>query len=223
MTVRNVKKSLIGMQDIAQGSTDQTQNRNTVSTVIREVDIPFSCATVLEMQSLDILQYTRARVYLSTTEYIEYLYNDTSLAGISSNTGPGSWIEITSAKPHLDLRSALYDFDVQGGAIGDIALATLFQASSIVRAWYEVITAPTSAGAATIAFGVDADDATGLKATTAYNDATFNTGYHDFTPNGAATNFTTKTTAIRALVMTIAGDALTAGKIRIWYELIRSE
>jgi hypothetical protein len=52
---------------------------------------------------------------------------------------------------------------------------------------------------------------------TAYNNAAFTTGYHDAVPNGAATNFTTQTTAKRAVVLTIATAALTAGKIKVWW------
>jgi hypothetical protein len=74
-----------------------------------------------------------------------------------------------------------------------------------------------------VAFGIDSDDATGLLAATAYNNAAFSVGYHDFTPDGAAANFTTKTTAARDVIMTIAGADLTAGKVKIWFEFIMSE
>lgn len=223
MTVRNVKKSLIGMQDIAQGIVDVTQTRNASSTVVRKVDIPFPCASTLEMQNLDITKYTRARVYLSTESYLDYLYDGATLNGIDSNTGSGSWILVSSSKNNIDIRSVLYDFDVNGGSLGPINLTEIFPNSSITKAWYEVITAPVSAGAATISIGVDTDDTNGIKTSTAYNDATFALGYHDAIPDGSAANFTTKTTGERYLIFTIGGAALTAGKIRIWFELIRSE
>lgn len=223
MTVRNVKKSLIGMQDIAQGTADVTQTRNASSTTVRKVDIPFPCADTLEMQNLDVTKYTRARVYLSTESYLDYVYDGTTSDGIDSNTGPGSWILVASSKSNIDIRSVLYDFDVNGGSLGPINLTEVFPNSSVTKAWYEVITAPVSGGAATISIGVDTDDASGIKASTAYNDATFALGYHDAIPNGNAANFTAKTTGERYLIFTIDGATLTAGKIRIWFELIRSE
>jgi len=113
---------------------------------------------------------------------------------------------------------ALYDFSVDGGATGIITLNSLPENATITKAWYEVITAFTSGGSATVGFGVAVNDATGLKAVTAFDDATYGVGYDDFTPDGAATNFTTKTTDTRDIRMTIATAALTAGKVKIWYE-----
>ncbi len=125
--------------------------------------------------------------------------------------------------PLKGVTSGMYDFSVNGGSVGNIAIASIPDNSTVVKAWYEVLTAPTSGGSATIAFGVQTNDAAGILAATAYNNAVFNTGYHDAIPDGTATNFTTKTTAVRSLVMTIGTSALTAGKIRIWAEYITSE
>jgi hypothetical protein len=118
-----------------------------------------------------------------------------------------------------------YDFSVDGGAISTINLteAGIPDNATVKRAWYEVLTPPTSDGEATIALGVSTNDADGIKTATAYNDAAFNAGYHDGTPDGAAANFTTKTTGNRYLCITIAGATLTAGKIKIFAELLISE
>ena len=121
------------------------------------------------------------------------------------------------------LVSSLYDFSVDAGAQGTIALDETFpDNSTITRAYYEVLTALTSGGLATVAFGIEVDDTAGLLAATAFDNAAFNVGYHDLLPNGNAANFTTKSTAIRDLIMVIAAANLTAGKIRIWYEYITS-
>ena len=126
---------------------------------------------------------------------------------------------------NIQLGSAQYDFTTSGGAIGAIDLLgdSLPDNSTITRAFYEVLTAFTSGGAATVAFGVTTDDASGLLAATAYNNAVFNAGYHDFIPDNTAANFTTKTTAARSLILTVATAALTAGRVRIWFEYITSE
>ena len=116
-----------------------------------------------------------------------------------------------------------YSWAVDTGATGDYVLGTLPDNATITRAWYEVVTAPTSLGAATIALGVATNDATGILGATAYNDAAFTEAYHDGTPDGTATNFTTKTTAARNVVLTIGGATLTGGIIYVWWEFVVSQ
>ena len=111
---------------------------------------------------------------------------------------------------------ASYDFSDQGGAVGNISLTGRIPIdSTITHAWYEVLEAPTSSGSATLSFGVDANDPTGLKTATAIG--SYTAGYGDLTPNNTATTFTTKTTNPRNILMTIGTAALTAGKINIYY------
>ena len=112
----------------------------------------------------------------------------------------------------------MYDFSTDGGATGNYRLGQLFDNTVITKAWYEVITDTTSGGSATIALGVVSDDANGIITATAYDDAIFDAGWHDATPDGTATNFTTQTTAIRDVVLTIGTAALTAGKIKVFWE-----
>jgi len=126
-----------------------------------------------------------------------------------------------SYSAHIQNETLLYDFSVDGGGVGIIVLGQMPDNATITDAWYEVIAAPTSGGSATIAFGVSTDDSTGLKTATAYG--SYTTGYADFTPDGTATNYTTKTAARRDVIMTIATAALTAGKIRIYYKYSVSE
>ena len=122
-----------------------------------------------------------------------------------------------------EVRTGLYDFGVSGGVAGSFTLGNIPDNATITRAWYEVITPFTSGGAATVALGVVSDDASGILTATAYGDAAYNAGYHDATPDGTATNFTTISTAQRNVVLTVAAADLTAGKIRLWYEYITSE
>ena len=111
---------------------------------------------------------------------------------------------------------ATYDFAVDGGLIGNIPInARIPAGATITHAFYEVITAPTSSGAATLAFGVDANDPAGLKA--AASIASYTVGYGDMLPDNTAANFTTKTTNPRNIIMTVATSALTAGKINVYF------
>lgn len=140
-----------------------------------------------------------------------------------------NWVEVDDGTAYRtmagDIRSdsGLYDFSVDGGAQGDFTLFTIPTGCSVTRAWYEVLTAPTSGGAATIAFGVATNDPTGILSATAYNDAAFTEAYHDSDVDGTASTFTTKTTTERAVVLTVAGADLTAGKIKLWVEYVRSQ
>lgn len=130
----------------------------------------------------------------------------------------------TNIHGYKNLATATYDFATSGGAVSTISLDQGIPDNAVItRAWYEVLTPPTSSGAATIALGVATNDADGIKTATAYNDASFNAGFHDGTPDGTATNFTTKTTASRKIVLVIAGANLTAGKIKVYAEFIVSE
>jgi len=92
--IRNVKKNLVGMQDIAQGLGDTTQTRNSASTTITKLDVPYSVATEAEMQDLDIAVYTRSRVYSTTVLFTDYIYDPAAVAGVSSNTGAGYWVKV---------------------------------------------------------------------------------------------------------------------------------
>lgn len=125
---------------------------------------------------------------------------------------------ISPHSPPAAMKSArvVYDFDVQGGAQGDIELGlNLPTGAIIVNSWYEVLAAPTSAGAATIAMGIPDDDPDGIVAPTAFDDAAFAAGYHDTLIAAGAASYSLKTTAPRGVVLTIAAADLTAGKIAL--------
>lgn len=118
----------------------------------------------------------------------------------------------------------LYDFSVLGGAVGAIKLKDedgtdlIIPSKAIVTSVYiDVLTAPTSGGAATIAFG--ANTTTDFKAATAI--ASY-TGIVAGIPVGTAAT-AVKMTADRNITATIATAALTAGKIYVLCEYIMSE
>lgn len=122
-----------------------------------------------------------------------------------------------SATKHLTF---LYDFDVDGGAIGSITLkdnngvAQQIPAGAIVtNAYISVQTAVTSSGSATVAFGI-------LGNTDAFKAATAKgTLVQDYVV--AAANDLPITDAVPMDVQaTIATAALTAGKIRIFVEYL---
>lgn len=222
MITRNMRKNLAGMQDLLQGVGNVVQSRNDQELAIAGIDLPYAVATELEMQNLDVLIFTRARVYKGTTSYTDYIYDENATTGVLSNTGSGNWVEIAWVSSYAGMSSVVWDFATDGGAIGDIMLGSLPADASIVSAFYEVLITLTSAGAATVALGIAVDDVAGLLAATAFDNAAMLPGYHNATPDGTAINFTTKSTDQRDIIMSVAGSALTAGKIRIWFSYIRS-
>ena len=141
-----------------------------------------------------------------------------------SQTRGGSAVDITKINASELRVVGVYDFAVNAGGIGDIVLATLPDNAVVVKAWYEVITAFTSGGSATVALGIATDDAVGIKAALAFDNAGYDVdGLKACIQDGAIGNVSEKTTDIRSLIMTIATADLTAGKMYFWCDYIVSE
>jgi len=147
----------------------------------------------------------------------------------------GGEVELTTAHgitdaahPHAIARGT-YDFAVSGGATSTIGLGVTIPDNAIViKAWYEVITTLTSATGpdnATVSLDIPTDDAAGLLAAIAINNGAnpWDAGHHACIQDGTVANFANKCTAARELSMTIAVDALTAGKFILWAEYIVSD
>lgn len=223
MTNRNIRKNLAGMQDLLQGIGDESQTRGETSTTVSRIDTPFAVDTVAKMQALDITVYTRARVYTTNIDFIEYIYDATATVGVAPTVGGGQWVAVNATSINTAITSALYDFDIHGGVIGEIAIGSIPDNATVIRGWYEVLIAPTSGGAGSVAFGIEVDDLTGLQIASSVGGANMILGYHDFVTDGTAANFTTKTTAERDVHIRITTADLTAGKIRCWYEYVWSQ
>lgn len=149
--------------------------------------------------------------------------------GTVSQERADSTLDITRINGSDLMVSGLYDFSIQSGDVGSYTLIgpdssgiSIPDNATITKAWYEGLIAPTSIGSATISLGVASDDAAGLIAVTAFDNAVFALGYHAAIPDGTVVNFTTKSTAIRDIQLVIAGANLTAGQIRVWLEYISS-
>lgn len=111
--------------------------------------------------------------------------------------------------------TGMYDFAVDGGAVGDITLrgGTLPSGAIIIDSLIDVDTALTSGGAATVA--IKAESAADINAADAISGAPWSTTgakRGDLT----ATTAPVKTTAARTLAATVATAALTAGKFNVY-------
>ncbi len=113
-----------------------------------------------------------------------------------------------------------YDFDKDGGAIGDITLrgGGLPAGAVVTSGLVDVITTVTSGGSATVALAIEGT-ADVLAAAAV---AGLGAGLVDVVPDGAATNMV-KTTTTRNLVATVAVAALTAGKMVVSLEYYITE
>jgi hypothetical protein len=110
--------------------------------------------------------------------------------------------------------SALYDFSVQGGAIGTVSLGVSLPIKAIVlEVVSDVVTAPTSSGSTgTIALAVPTEGV--LNTALAANGSASTTVPVYHSPNSASPALPKKCAAARNLSVTIATAAVTAGKIR---------
>jgi hypothetical protein len=119
---------------------------------------------------------------------------------------------------------ATYDFSVDGGVVGDIALGvTLPDNSVIVRSWYTVLTTFTSANdSATVAISIPTDDVAGIVAATAISAGgnVWDAGHHEAIQVGTAATFSEQTTAARELTLTVGVQDLTAGKLILFCEYV---
>ena len=109
-----------------------------------------------------------------------------------------------------------YDFSVAGGAIGVIALTDdrgnaqqLPDNAVVVSSHVEVLTGVTSAGAATVAFGIGGTPALFLAAT---GKASLGAGVALLGEHSTPA----KLPADRRVIATVATAALTAGKFNVW-------
>jgi hypothetical protein len=115
---------------------------------------------------------------------------------------------------------ALYDFDIDGGTVGDIPLrgdSTIPAGAILVDSLIHVDTAVTSGGAATLA--IKAESAADINAADVVSGAPWSTvgaKRGDLT----ATSAPVKTTVARTLTATVAVAALTAGKFTVIVEYV---
>ena len=128
---------------------------------------------------------------------------------------------------------ATFDFAVDGGVHNaDYDLGVDLPDNAVItRAWYEVVTTFTSGGtdAVALGIGIPTDDAQGLVAFTSISSDVgdvWDAGYHEAIQTGTAANFSTKTTASRAVTFSISSSAagdITAGALVLFLEYVISD
>lgn len=125
----------------------------------------------------------------------------------------------TDGQKMLHVARATYDFSSDGGLQGAIGLGVFLPDNAVVkRCYYDVETAFTSGGAATVS--LDSEGTGDLKADEAIATG-YSSGQHDGDPDGTAANMV-KMTAKNEVTMTISTADLTAGKAHFYVEYVHS-
>lgn len=110
--------------------------------------------------------------------------------------------------------TALYDFSVDGGAVGAVDLDVTIPAGAIVtRVWTDELTNVTSGGAAEVAIEVGAQVIVAAAVASGLSGAQAQT----------VASGPVKITTAANLELVISVAALTAGKVRVFCEFIQSE
>ena len=157
--------------------------------------------------------------------------NDYVLFGIDTASGNLYYSNNGDTRQVANCLTLYHDVDTDGAAVGTVNLrgGTLPNNAIVCNAWYEVTTTYTDGAddSATIALGIETDDATGIEGATAISGGSniWDAGVHgtDLDPSTAST-FTTKTTAAgRNIIMTIADDDPTAGALVLHLDFRVSE
>ncbi len=145
------------------------------------------------------------------------VYYDPTTTKTTAATAGVSGSGITSVRLFYDVA------DGQNAIVGahDLGL-TLAKNCRVVRAFYEVTEAFTSAGAATLAVGITTDDADGIVAPTAV--ATLTDGYYaDGIQTGSAANFSELTLAPRSVYVNIATADMLTGRLALFIQYVQVE
>lgn len=113
--------------------------------------------------------------------------------------------------------AAQYDYAVHGGAVGDIPLrVSLPKGAIVVNAFAEVLTAPTSTNS-TATIAIKLESANDIFTAAAVSGAPWSTtGMKQAIPDLATVGDYKKATADREITMSIAVEALTAGKFNVF-------
>jgi hypothetical protein len=131
---------------------------------------------------------------------------------------------VKGIKGKTQLAHAVYDYSVDAGAIGTVDLFSIPANSIVHDFWFEVETALTSSGLATVEVGITGGDTDGFITQAAFSDWTLDLVsaksvrgalLHDGT---AKDSLRYKTSAAVTVALKIATAALTAGKVHFYVE-----
>lgn len=137
---------------------------------------------------------------------------------LASGAFDGSGTGVYEGGPEIRTVVAVYDFDVKGGAEGDIAIGTVPSGSTILGGYMVVDDALTGVGASV---AVAVEGAGDIVASAAIAGAPWSTtGKKAIVPKRNTPESTSVTaTQDRSILAVVSGAALTAGKFTLYLEV----
>ena len=207
-----------------------------VSTLLRDSSGNKLLATGTTVPADTSSGYAKGGLFIDTdvTTGISALYENQGISTSSLFVLIGDisdTVYATDGTPELKISRTTFDFAVDGGTHNtDYDMGVDLPDNAVVtRAWYEVITTFQSGGtdAVVMGIGLPTDDAQGIIAFASISSGTpWDAGYHEAIQTGTAANFSTKTTAARAVTFSISSSAagdITAGKLVLFLEYVISD
>lgn len=204
-----LKLTVIGKQQVSQTAAAKVFESEKIKSIYQEVRGATTFNVVVYEENFGLADYYDVQEDISTILAV-------AVAGLNGQTLARQVTLVLDASAGLiigehNLKLATgEDFDLPDNAI-------------ITRAWYENLTTFTSStDAATIALGVKTNAPAGIKAAVAISNGAnpYDAGIVAGIPDNVVANFTTKTTAARKIIATVAVEALTAGKLQLVIEYV---
>ena len=103
MTISNVKKQLITVQDIATGMGGVVQTRGSTSFNLDKVDLHTVVSSIAELLTVNTFNFSRARKYYTNDNYVEFGFRAGDFTGISADA-EGSWFITNSGFMYPDAK-----------------------------------------------------------------------------------------------------------------------
>jgi hypothetical protein len=133
-------------------------------------------------------------------------------------------VTVKGIKGKTQLAHAVYDFSVDGGAVGVLDLFSIPANNIVHDFWAEIEEAPTSGGSATLEVGITGGDTDGYLAQVAYTALTLDLVTGDVNKGALLfdttedSNLRHKVTASSMVALKIGTAALLTGKIHFYVE-----
>jgi hypothetical protein len=180
-----------------------------------------SDAGVLSSAKIDSIGGKDGNITIDGNGDINFL---TSSASTSIQTSSqGGTLDLPPSGQVISVLRGEFDSSIDTGVTGftNLRHAVLPADARVTRVWYEVLQTLTSAtDASSIGISIPVDDINGLLTPVTINSGSnsWDAGAHVGIQSGLLTNISNKTTAKRNVQLTIAGEAITNGRVVVFIE-----
>lgn len=150
-------------------------------------------------------------------------FNTKSANTVIETSTQGGTLSLPPSGQVVSVLRGEFDQTIDTGVTGftNLRNAVLPANARVTRVWYEVLqTLESATDASTIGISIPVDDVNGLLAPISINSGSdpWNQGVHVGIQNGLLTNISNKTTGKRNVQLSIAGEAITRGRLVVFIE-----